>query len=140
MNGTVAREGGTTGWGEQLPGGPAAAFKARELLTARLGDALAPDRLHDVLLLTTELVTNAVLHGGVGEDAVLDLQVAARPDGLRVTIGDPGGNTTVPEMQDLDVTVPGGMGLFLVDQISTAWGVHRAPDAAVEVWFEVGRA
>jgi hypothetical protein len=55
---------------------------------------------------------------------------------VRVSVTDPGSAST-PEVQDLDVTVPGGMGLFLVDQISQAWGVDRTPDGSNRVWFEL---
>lgn len=33
--------------------------------------------------------------------------------------------------------VPGGMGLFLVEKISTRWGVERMPGGANQVWFEL---
>jgi hypothetical protein len=49
---------------------------------------------------------------------------------------DPGSDLR-PMVQDLDVNVPGGMGLFLVEQISTRWGVERMGDGATEVWFEL---
>ena len=137
MNGTVARDEGTTAWSERIGGGPTAAFTAREMLGARLGEAVSPERLHDVLLLTTELVTNAVLHAGVGEDATLELYVATMPDRMRVSVNDPGG-ATKPSVQDLDPTVPGGMGLFLVEQISDRWGVEEG--SGCDVWFELPRS
>lgn len=136
MNGALAQDGWRAAWSEQIAGGPAAACAVRELLSERFRDALPQDRLHDVLLLATELVTNAVLHAGVGEDTTLELHAAAAGDLVRCAVLDPGG-ATEPRMQELDPTAPGGMGLFLVDQLSERWGVQHTPGGGTEVWFEV---
>jgi anti-sigma regulatory factor (Ser/Thr protein kinase) len=140
MNGSPARERLTVSWSERIAGGPASAGVVRELLTRRVGDAVSEERLHDVLLLATELVTNAVLHAGVGEDDTLELHVSGQAGRLRVSVADPGGATR-PQVQDLDPAVPGGMGLFLVEQISDRWGVQRRlGSAGSDVWFEVTRS
>jgi anti-sigma regulatory factor (Ser/Thr protein kinase) len=139
MNGSLARDEATTSWSEQISGGPPAARAARELLSDRVGDSVQGERLHDVLLLATELVTNAVLHAGVDESQTLELHATAGPGALRLAVVDPGG-VTEPEVQELDLTAPGGMGLFLVQQLSDRWGVQRAPDGGREVWFEVATA
>jgi anti-sigma regulatory factor (Ser/Thr protein kinase) len=126
----------TEAWCTEITGGVEAACVARELLTDRLGDATSDETLHDLHLLATELVTNAVLHAHVGDADTLELRVMASSDGVRVSVTDPGADTT-PEVQEPDLTVPGGMGLFLVDQISTSWGVDRMPGGAKQVWFEL---
>jgi hypothetical protein len=51
-------------------------------------------------------------------------------------VTDAGGDAT-PEVQDLDPEIPGGMGLFLVEQISSRWGVERVPGGGNRVWFEL---
>jgi anti-sigma regulatory factor (Ser/Thr protein kinase) len=127
------------GWCAEIPGGVEAAWTAREILSDRLGNAAREDTMHDLHLLTTELVTNAVRHADVDESGTLELSVASGPALLRVSVIDPGGDTE-PAVQSLDVNVPGGMGLFLVDQISTAWGVEQLRDGATEVWFELAPA
>jgi anti-sigma regulatory factor (Ser/Thr protein kinase) len=127
---------GSSAWSTELPGGPSAACAARELLTDRLGEVTPADTLHDLHLLATELITNAVLHANVGESDTIELQVAPSQAGLHVSVTDPGADTR-PEVQDLDPTVPGGMGLFLVEQISSAWGVERTPAGQNRVWFEL---
>jgi anti-sigma regulatory factor (Ser/Thr protein kinase) len=138
MNGTVARDEGTAAWSERIAGGPEAPCAARAMLSDRLGDAVSEELMHDLHLLTTELVTNAVLHAGVEEDDTLELFVSAGGPHVRVAVADPGG-ATEPQVQDLDPTVPGGMGLFLVEQISRRWGVEHA-EHGTEVWFELLRA
>jgi anti-sigma regulatory factor (Ser/Thr protein kinase) len=124
------------GWCTEISGGADAAWTARELLTDRLGKSTPDDTMHDLHLLTTELVTNAVLHAGVGEAEVIELRVAAQPDRVLVWVTDPGSDDT-PTVQDLDPEMPGGMGLFLVEKISSSWGVERAPGGGNRVWFEL---
>ncbi|MEA2468302.1 MAG: hypothetical protein QOJ57_2428 [Thermoleophilaceae bacterium] len=126
----------TEAWCTEIVGGVEAPCVVRELLTDRLGDTTSEETLHDLHLLATELVTNAVLHAHVGDAGRLAVRVITGPDAVRVSVTDPGAETT-PEVQDIDPSVPGGMGLFLVEQISADWGVHRMPGGASEVWFEL---
>jgi anti-sigma regulatory factor (Ser/Thr protein kinase) len=134
MNGTASR-GGRNAVTMELSGGPQAAAAARELVSELVGDVTPPEAMHDVLLLTTELITNAVKHADVDESSTLRLQVEARGDVRRVTVIDPGGPTR-PRMQDVDVSVPGGMGLFLVDALSSRWG-SETEGIGTRVWFEL---
>ncbi len=106
---------------------------ARALLTDRLGEITPATTMHDLHLLATELITNAVLHAAAD---VIELRVAPTDDGMRVSVTDPGAET-VPEVQALDPAVPGGMGLFLVEQISSGWGIERTPDGENRVWFQL---
>jgi anti-sigma regulatory factor (Ser/Thr protein kinase) len=126
----------TTALDTRIPGGPEACGAAREIVARLVSGTTPAGTLHDALLLTSELVTNAVLHGGVDGAGVVDLQVARSASLLRISVTDPGGETS-PTVQDLDVTVPGGMGLFLVDQISSRWGVDELADGGTQVWFEL---
>ena len=138
MNG-MAERGAGTGDRASIPGGAEAPSKAREILTDLVGEETPPATLHDLHLLTTEIVTNAVRHADVDEESTLELHVLATPPVLRVSVTDPGG-TTIPRIQELDVTAPGGMGLFIVYQVSDRWGFERSDDGATEVWFEQGQA
>ena len=122
----------------RIAGGPEAACAARELLTRLLGDTTDEGTLQDALLLTTELVTNAVLHAKVDHSRAVELRVATYTDQLRVSVTDPGAETT-PRVRPQDLSVPGGMGLFLVDHISADWGVIRLRDGSRQVWFELAR-
>jgi anti-sigma regulatory factor (Ser/Thr protein kinase) len=126
----------TDAWCTEIAGGVEAACTARELLTEMYGGTTPEARLHDLHLLTTELVTNAVLHAGAGESETIELRVAGAGDALRVSVTDRGGPDT-PEVQDLDPETPGGMGLFLVEQISSRWGVEQLGGGANRVWFEL---
>jgi anti-sigma regulatory factor (Ser/Thr protein kinase) len=132
----VIVESATDAWCAEITGGVEAPCIVRELLTDRLGQAASAETLHDLHLLATELVTNAVLHAHVGGADTLELRVTASSGSVRVSVTDPGAETT-PEVQELDPRTPGGMGLFLVEQISTRWGVERMPGGAQQVWFEL---
>lgn len=134
----IADRSGGTAVQQRIAGGVTAPAAVRELLSGLLEDTTPADKLHDLHLLTTELVTNAVRHAHVDEDATLDLSVVASRAVVRVAITDPGGEST-PRMQELNPEVPGGMGLFLVDQISDRWGVEDAGAGATRVWFELSR-
>ena len=81
-------------------------------------------------LLVSELVTNAIEHGGSGGV----VEVEALPAGLRVSVTDhaPGR----PQVQHPRTDQPTGRGLSIVDQLSRWWGVEAAAGGKT-VWFEV---
>ena len=117
-----------------LDGGPDAVPEARRAVLA--AQAFIPRSVRDdLLLLVTEVVTNAVRHGGVGPDQ--SVRVALRPrNGLvRVEVVDPGKSFTRAEVSS-SRGGKGGWGLFIVDQIATRWGVTPVA-TGTSVWFEL---
>jgi anti-sigma regulatory factor (Ser/Thr protein kinase) len=126
------------GYGESftfpLKGGPNAPVEARRALLTRAAGMPAAVR-DDVLLLLTELVTNAVRHAGVGPERSLDTKIREWPGRVRVDVTDPStGATSFGARSNGDSK--GGWGLFLVDQIADRWGVRRTPTGTC-VWFEL---
>ncbi|WP_147431993.1 ATP-binding SpoIIE family protein phosphatase [Motilibacter peucedani] len=92
-----------------------------------------------VVLLTDELVTNAVVHA----QSPLRLQVRATGTYLRVSVTDesprlpsPRGNGVEEGSQPLDAVPEGGRGLRLVDLLASRWGVEPLP-VGKRIWFEV---
>ncbi|WP_431682407.1 ATP-binding protein [Kitasatospora sp. KL5] len=85
----------------------------------------------DVLLMVSELVTNACLHAGGPRELVLH----RIGDGLRVEVSDD--SRELPVLQtDRPRSAPGGHGLRVVDRLAAAWGsVPRPPGKTV--WLEV---
>lgn len=86
-----------------------------------------------VELVVSELVTNAVLHGDGGRGA--PLMVALERQGACVS----GrvcsqGDSFEWDPHDPDLTEPGGLGLQLVDTITSAWGIEK--NGCSCVWFE----
>ena len=102
-----------------------------------VGDALALAEVDrrtsgDVMLLVSELVTNAVRHAR-GDQFEVRLEV--RPDALRIEVHDEGAGF-VPEIAPSgDGT--GGYGLYIVERLAARWGVER--DEGGVIWLEVDR-
>jgi anti-sigma regulatory factor (Ser/Thr protein kinase) len=118
-----------------LRGGPEAVPTARKAVEDGWAE-MAGERLDDLRLLVSELVTNSVRHGGVGAEGKIELRVATPDDRVRVEVCDPGSDWVAPdEMRPSDPREPGGWGLFLVDQMADRWGVSK--NAATCVWFEL---
>jgi anti-sigma regulatory factor (Ser/Thr protein kinase) len=86
-------------------------------------------------LLTSELVANAVVHGGGPT-----VTIAAGRDGdhFRVAVTD--SSDELPVVRTSAPDVPGGHGMRLVDRLAESWGVDRGPDGGKTVWFRVATA
>lgn len=120
----------------RIAGGPLAPARARSWLQSAAG--WLPEELEaKLLLLTSELVNNSVLHGGAGEEDVIEIEVRAIPDGVRATVTDPGSGFA-PCARTRELDEPGGWGLELVERMSQRWGVERAEGTSV--WFELAGA
>jgi anti-sigma regulatory factor (Ser/Thr protein kinase) len=110
---------------------PEAVSAARRALDG-LEDRLDASVFYDASLCLSELVTNAVLHSGAGDEDELELRVALSGETLRVTVIDRGSGFDPPRPTGGDES---GWGLYIVDRLSHAWGVERDPHTAV--WFEM---
>jgi anti-sigma regulatory factor (Ser/Thr protein kinase) len=86
------------------------------------------DALDDVLMIVSELVSNAVLHGRAPLSMMFDY------DRLRVLVEVRDGNaeTSAVSARNPDAVVPGGRGLRIVDALAENWGTRlRATGKAV---------
>lgn len=110
-----------------LPADNRSAAVARALIAERFHD-LPADLLEVLLLLTSELVTNAVRHG----TGPVGVRVACGDEGVRVEVEDQ--SPTWPVVQAVDRDALGGRGLVLVDGLCTSWGVLDG-GAGKTVWF-----
>lgn len=118
-----------------LTGGPEAVPAARKAVEDGWADHVG-ERLDDLRLLVSELVTNSVRHGGVGPEGCILLRLHGPDDCVRVEVCDPGADWIVPTgTRANDPGEPGGWGLFLVDQMADRWGVDK--NEATCVWFEL---
>jgi anti-sigma regulatory factor (Ser/Thr protein kinase) len=115
-----------------LPGGLRAPQSARRAVEEHLSPYVDAEVLASVELLTTELVSNAVRHGGAGEGSVVVLHLALTPGRLRVEVRDEGRGF---EARRPTPYGEGGYGLFLVSEVSTVWGVSH--DSGTCTWFEL---
>jgi anti-sigma regulatory factor (Ser/Thr protein kinase) len=114
-----------------FPDGPEAASAVRRWIRQ---SSRGLDRLlrEDIVLLATELVTNAVRHGR-GEVAV---RLWPGPDVVRVEVSD--ANPHRPEPGGYDLDAEDGRGLLIVGALSSRWGTAPLPGGAGKtVWFEL---
>ncbi len=101
------------------------------------GRTSEPDRLEaaeDVLLMVSELVSNACLHAGGPRDLVL----RHTSDGLRMEVGD--GSPERPRRRTAaDPALPGGHGLLVLERLARSWGWEPYADGRTgkTVWAEV---
>jgi anti-sigma regulatory factor (Ser/Thr protein kinase) len=117
----------------ELPAQPTSPRQARHFVGGVLRDhgVRADDVVEAALLLTSELVTNAVLHaaGAINVEVDIDLR------GVRVEVADCSGEAPLPQPADLDET--SGRGLHLVAELARAWGVEQTTREGKVVWFEL---
>jgi anti-sigma regulatory factor (Ser/Thr protein kinase) len=119
----------------ELPGDNGAPAMARRAVEERVDHGCDEEQTGTLLLLVTELVTNAVLHAGAPGSPVL-LRVTVSPGSLRVEVHDRGPGFEMREPKPRGSS--GGYGLFLIERMSDRWGVHR--NETTYVWFELDRA
>lgn len=86
----------------------------------------------DAELLVSEVVTNAVLHGGVNYAPV---SVQRLRHAVRVEVVDPG-SVFPTRTGSIDLTTPGGLGLGIVETVSSRWGILTS-EPGKTVWFEL---
>ncbi|MGW0842898.1 ATP-binding protein [Streptomyces sp. NPDC002787] len=105
--------------------------EARRALRELLRQWGRPERSEIAELLTSELVTNALIH--TDHDAVLTATVS--PRGLHVEVRDFVGRRPRPRVPIADDSTH-GRGLLLVQSLADAWGV-RAHGVGKAVWFDL---
>ncbi|MFC3980484.1 MULTISPECIES: ATP-binding protein [Streptosporangium] len=117
---------------------PDARAWVRELLED-LDGASCADLLDDVLLLLSEVVTNAVVHSDSArhEEGLVTVRVGVGNGMVHVEVLDAGSATGGPAVREATADGLGGRGLFLVDLLSADWGSHCG-DMGGAVWFRVG--
>jgi anti-sigma regulatory factor (Ser/Thr protein kinase) len=116
---------------QELSRGADASRHARRALTAWCGAQLDKDELYKARLLTSELVTNAVIHG---KGRIL-LRGDLNDDRLLVEVIDDG-DGFAHELGRRHFEDVGGRGLAIVDAESSRWGIH---EGTTHVWFELER-
>jgi phosphoserine phosphatase RsbU/P len=98
-----------------------------------------PDFADDVVLLTSELCENAVLHAGTA----FDLAVVADGDEVTVSVTDRGAGALELQLAEprprYGRAATHGRGLSLIAQLATTWGTRHGADGQHTVWFTVAR-
>jgi anti-sigma regulatory factor (Ser/Thr protein kinase) len=119
-----------------VPGGKRAAGMARRSVLSVQADLPNAIR-HRLALLLSELVNNAIQHGGAGPEETVQVRLASSMDRVRVEVFDPGSNSGPPRdrLEESD-----GYGLLLVDRLADAWGRAAIAGGGSLAWFELALA
>ena len=115
-----------------IPGRPEHVREARAFVAKALGD-LHP-ALDNIVLLTSELVTNAVIHSrSRRHGGAVTLVIAESEEGVRIEVSDEGSELSAPVVRG-EVLASDGHGLFLVQSLADQWGYVRDTNGTT-VWF-----
>lgn len=114
-----------------LPPQTSSVRAARAFARERCSTAdLRPPACDLVVLLVSELVTNAIVHAG----SEARLAITTSGSSLRVEVGDD--SPVHPRVLALGPAAPHGRGVGFVARLATSWGVRDEPVGKV-VWFTV---
>ncbi len=111
-----------------LPAAPASAGEARKFVQCVLHEVVSPADLEAVVLLTSEVVTNAVVHAGTP----VDLVVRTVQDCIQVEASDAAQQP--PQVLNPAGDMPRGRGMIIVAALSQDWGVIPTGSGKT-VWF-----
>jgi anti-sigma regulatory factor (Ser/Thr protein kinase) len=95
-------------------------------------------RQETLLLLVSEVVTNAVMHSRARVEAPVVLTASIVEQRVCVAVTDAGDGFTPPSFESSrppERTTIGGYGLYVVDRAASRWGVDG--EGGTRVWFEV---
>lgn len=107
--------------------------RARGIVLALCHDlAVDEDACETAVLLTSETVTNAIIHGR----SEVRVRAEVTPGAVRVDVGDD--NSRHPRLQPQDEEALDGRGLQILELAASRWGVAEDGVGKV-VWFEVDR-
>ena len=91
-------------------------------------------QLGDMMLVASELVTNAVIHSGCSADHSVSVLASLRGDRLLIAVHDPGVSGQPAQVRHGEQSTLGGWGLQIVEELAHRWGSER-PDG-YRVWAE----
>jgi anti-sigma regulatory factor (Ser/Thr protein kinase) len=117
-----------------LPQERASAAAARHFVADALSGFDGDDR-NVVLLMTSELVTNAVVHGREPIELLIDVS----DDGVTVSVEDGEPEALPVVRQTVDAVATGGFGLTIVAQLASRWGSDAGVPGRKVVWFALDR-
>jgi two-component sensor histidine kinase len=108
---------------------PASVSKSRRFAEEATAD-LAPEFREAIVLMVSELATNALVHATSGFEVRIERDATA----VRTTVTDNGDGS--PSLSFPDSTEPHGRGLLVVQELSDDWGTTVDPDTPGKaVWF-----
>jgi PAS domain S-box-containing protein len=107
---------------------------ARRTVVDTLLSADRADLADAAAIVTSEIVTNAVLHAG----SEIWLTVTVTPVGALVEVEDH--SPQLPSHRSYDIAATTGRGLALIEELVSSFGVRQLPGDGKVVWFTLGGA
>ena len=120
---------------EQFPGRSDQIPRARALVGSTLRAWGVESVREELLLVASELFTNAVLHG----DGQVELRLELLPGCVRLEVVDEGAPEAPMPLEPVTGALFSGRGLAIVQKVATAWGSARAHHGGTRVWAEIPR-
>jgi serine/threonine-protein kinase RsbW len=118
----------------RLPCDVASIRSARRLATDFAEDRLSDVKLDQLVLMVSEVVSNAMRHGSPEADGNIGLRLEGDQDALRVVVTD-GGEDFAYDPGSIEDARNRHLGLVLVDRLADRWGLSL--DGKTAVWLEV---
>jgi anti-sigma regulatory factor (Ser/Thr protein kinase) len=119
-----------------LPCVPSSVAVARGRIGAELRQAgLSATARADAALVTSELLSNAILHARPLPDACIRVSWILSATAVEIIVSD-GGSATRPRAARPSLSSIGGRGLGIVEHLCSSWGV-RADERGTTVWAVV---
>lgn len=87
----------------------------------------------DALLVTSELVSNAVRHSGCEPEEELEVVAELTSEAVLIAVTDVGRSEKTPTLRD--AMRDGGFGLGIVEAVACRWGAERRD--GLRVWAEI---
>jgi anti-sigma regulatory factor (Ser/Thr protein kinase) len=116
-----------------LPKTAASPAEARHLISRFAAENDLQNESGAALLVLSELVSNAVLHGA----EPIEVRVSSVGDVLRIEVSDGGRRADGVAPRPRDDPRPGGRGLHIVNSLARRWGTTDT-DSGKTVWAEIG--
>lgn len=119
---------------DRFPAHVRSAGEARSVVRQTLEGWCDDERLEDIALCVSELVTNAVVHAG----SEPQLLVHVRPGVIHVEISDE--SEALPVVRGAGPEDTSGRGVSILGMLSDRWGALRRSGGGKTVWFEFDRS
>lgn len=114
---------------------PASASAVRRELSFELSlRGVDPEIIDQIILVASELVSNAIRHGGAGAYETLDVCWAIGLDSITISVADT--SDVLPVIRAAPPDSPSGRGLAIVSALSEDWGADRTADGK-RVWARI---
>ncbi len=114
------------------PEAASAGLARRHLSTELDGSGLSPQVLDDLLLIVTELISNALRHADAMPSGDIGVNWLIDAGSITVSVTDGGGNQ-LPHTVDAAPDATSGRGMAIVAALADDWGIRHA-EGVVTVW------